>query len=275
MTHGVGMKHCYWDDNFTAAWRRMNDAQKRGQSQCSHCHGRMMEVADNRVFGDGSRSRARYWECEHYVGCYRAEVEPPRLFEPIPKCDCGAPDHDSVPLATIYERPRDVVDECAGEHDWRYEERFEGDYEGPSFLAPYGDRRWCHRCARPEVKRIDTAAQHEQISGVGWVTTLIYRRPLVARLLSAWRLDERLVRACKECDGRWFQWWSGSTQEVCPYCGAYRGASSSGYPVGSQPPPSITVIGIPSEMRELRTHADAVDPHACSTGTLATRDVNS
>lgn len=147
-SHWKGSHHCFLS-NESVSWRGLNDIQKKNKfTACSTCGGNMIELKG------ASNESCRYWQCENYVGCRLPENG---CFDEQSKlCDCDAPVHDCILLAFRYPLPKTVAECEPSEHVWEYEKQFEGDYEGPSFMAPYGDRRWCSKCARPEVKPIET-----------------------------------------------------------------------------------------------------------------------
>lgn len=243
-SHWKGSRHCFLSDD-RPSWAGLNDREKMTQfATCARCEGRMVEFRDTYVYPDGSGGKSRYWQCENYIGCLLPEDRSIGLTN-LQYCDCNAPVHDCIPLAEFWEPPQAVAECEKNEHEWEYEERFSGDYEGPSFMAPYGDRRWCKKCGRPEVKEIGTKAKTEQITGVGLVRLVEYAFPRLSRALSGWFLDERMVQRCRECGGHWYQIWGGSSRYICPCCGAWHSSVASGYLAGTAPPKTWTIVGRP------------------------------
>lgn len=241
--HWRGSHHCFLSDDHPT-WAGLNDQEKKTRfPMCSHCGARMVEFRDAYIYPDGSGGKSRYWQCEEYVGCYLPENR--SLGGKLELCNCEAPLHDCIPLAEFWPVPA-TVEECEQfAHSWKYERPFEGDYEGPSFMAPYGDRRWCEKCGRPEVKEIGTKTKTEFVGVAGAVHLVEYAFPRLRRALGTWRLDQKLVQHCKECGANWYQIYSGSSRYVCPSCGAWHSSVADGYLVGSEPPKVWTIVGIP------------------------------
>lgn len=169
---------------------------------------------------------SRIWRCSNFTDCRYAT---PYESYSNAVCDCNIERHDSYWLASIEARPA-VVRECAlFVHEWTEPGQLSSSNGGPY--------RACKKCGKPEE-----------------------RKALIWSLFTPWEYR------CHECSKRWFQYGTvrGSSRQVYPHCGAWKGSTSYGRLVGSPEPTENTlVVGIPHDesmplpLTEAEIQADA------------------